>query len=77
MYSSLQKKAQSSEKWPCPECGEMGLHYVTEDITLSDGKKIHKLRHLKCGFCKSRFFDDEAMHFIQWRRKTSASPVRT
>ena len=74
MCSFLQKEARITENFPCPECGEMQLHYVTEDIILRDGKKILNLRHLKCAACNSRFFDDEAIRKInRERRKTESS----
>ena len=75
MYSSHQKEARISETFPCPECGEMVLQYFEEDVVLSDGKIIHKLLHLKCGSCKARFYDDDAIHIIQSERHISPTPV--
>ena len=65
MFSSRQREAQISEPYPCPECGEKRLKSVTGKCKLADGIKVDKLRHLKCGSCGARFFDDEAMHTIQ------------
>ena len=74
MSSSHQKKAQIYKTLPCPECGESELHYVTEDVQLNDGAIIPELHYLKCRSCKSKFFDDDAIHKIQSiRKKTTVS----
>ena len=76
MYSFHQREAQISEPYPCPDCGAESMVYVKEDCVLSDGRKVKKLRHLKCKKCGKRFFDDEAMHIIQSLRNVSSVPVK-
>lgn len=68
MSSSPQREARMSEPLPCPECGAMQMVRTVENCRLDDGLQVRRLRHLKCGACGARFFDDEAMHRIQAER---------
>ncbi len=77
MSSSHQKKAPTSEALPCPECGKMQMTHVVETCKLEDGLTVRKLAHYKCGSCKSRFFDDDAMHRIQSARASHGSLTRS
>jgi hypothetical protein len=45
--------------------GEMA--YTVENCRTEDGVTVRRLRHLKCGACGARIFDD-AMHRIQSER---------
>ena len=73
MSSSHQKKAATSEAFPCPECGKMQMVRVVETCRLEDGLTVKKLAHYKCRSCGSRFFDDDAMHRIQTVRASQGS----
>jgi hypothetical protein len=42
--------------------------YTVETCRTEDGLTVRRLRHLKCGACEARFFDDAAMHRIQAER---------
>ena len=46
---------------------------VVETCKLEDELVVKKLAHYKCGSCGSRFFDDEAMHYIQSARASHGS----
>ncbi len=72
MSSSHQKRAPISESLPCPECGQLQLARVVETCRLEDGLAVKRLSHYKCQACKTRFFDDEAMHAIQAARAATA-----
>jgi DNA-directed RNA polymerase subunit M/transcription elongation factor TFIIS len=75
MSSSHQRKALTSERLPCPECGRLQMVHVVETARLADGSAVKRLTHYKCRACGSRFFDDDAMHVIQAaraRRRPSA-----
>jgi len=68
MSSSPQREAQTSEPFPCPECGAMRMSRTVENCRLEGGLTIRRLRHFKCKSCGARFFDDDAMHRIQSER---------
>lgn len=76
MSSSHQKKAPTSEAFPCPECGKMRMFHVVETCRLEDGLTVRNLVHYKCRACGSRFFDDDAMHRIRTARVSHASLAR-
>ncbi len=44
------------------------MAYTVENCRVEDGLTVRRLRHLKCGACGARFFDDAAMHRIQAER---------
>jgi len=73
MSSSHQKKAPTSEAFPCPDCGKIRMVHVVETCKLEGGLAIKKLAHYKCHSCGSRFFDDNAMHHIQKVRASHES----
>ncbi len=84
MSSSPQKEQVSSYErnplgqgpFPCPECGQIKLVWVTGDCTLLDGSVVPNIRRLQCSSCKEDFFDHNAMSVIEaYRRKTSKKEV--
>ena len=77
MSSSHQKKAQTSEALPCPECGKTQMIRVVETCRLADGLTVKKLGHYKCRSCGSRFFDNDAMHEIQAARASHRSLAKS
>lgn len=77
MSSSHQKKAPTSEAFPCPDCGKIRMNRVVETCKLEDGLVVRKLAHYKCRSCGSRFFDDDAMHRIQTARASHGSLARS
>lgn len=68
MSLSPQNVVPTSEPYPCPECGVLGLKQTIETCQLSDGLTVKRLGHLKCTACGVRLFDDEAIHRIQSER---------
>ena len=76
MSSFHPKGAPTSEALPCPECGEVQMIRVVEDVQLADGFTVKKLAHYRCGSCGARFFDDEAMRTIQAARESERSSAR-
>lgn len=76
MSSFHQREARISEPYPCPDCGADAMITVNENCVLSDGLKVKKLKHLKCTACGKRYFDDEAMHKIQYQRAESSVTVK-
>ncbi len=56
--------------FPCPECGQISLVWVTGDCTLLNGTVVPNLKRLKCSSCLEDFFDHIAMGVIEaYRRK--------
>ena len=75
MCSSRPNVAPISEPLPCLECGKVEVVYVIEDCRMLDGLFVPGLRHLKCGACGHRLFDDDAMHVVQAERAKRHSPT--
>lgn len=73
MSSSHPREAPISEPLPCPDCGKIQMTRTVETCRLEDGLTIKRLRHYKCQSCGARFFDDEAMHRIQFQRASQAA----
>ena len=65
MSSSPQREVRISDPLPCPECGAVQMADTVDNYRTEDGLMVRRLRHLKCGACGARFFDDAAMHRIQ------------
>jgi transcriptional regulator NrdR family protein len=76
MSSSRPSTVPTSERLPCPECGKTEMVRVVETVRLADGLTVKKLAHLKCRSCRSRFFDNDAMHAIQAARTAHGSAAR-
>lgn len=49
----------------CPVCGRRALADVVEDCELSGGRRVKRLRHVRCRSCGERFFDVAAMTRIE------------
>jgi predicted RNA-binding Zn-ribbon protein involved in translation (DUF1610 family) len=73
MSLSHLRKAQTSEAFPCPECGKIQMVRVMGTCKLGDGLTVKRLAHYKCRSCGSRFFDDDAMHGIGAARASHRS----
>lgn len=73
MSLSHPREAPISEPLPCPDCGQIQMTRTVETCRLEDGLTIKRLHHYKCHACGARFFDDEAMHRIQFERASKAA----
>ena len=71
-----EERAQIAEPLPCPEWGKVRMAQPVETCRLADGLTVKRLRHYKCRSCGARFFDDDAMHSIQFVRASRATPAR-
>ncbi len=58
--------------FPCPECGQINLVWVTGDCTLLDGTVVPNLKRLQCSSCQEDFFDHNAMGVIEAHRRKIA-----
>ena len=66
--ASIESPWSADEKtlvYECPTCGEETLRWVTEDVTLQDGKIAALLEHLACSSCGEKCFDVAAMKRIE------------
>jgi hypothetical protein len=65
MSSFRPNSAQISEPYPCPNCGKMEIRSTTGACDFKDGLHIESMHFFQCDACCERYYDDEAMGYIQ------------